>query len=777
MPRLSIPLALAALAFVLPAPGRAQPPPPSPARTAAAAETLSRVVTVPQVEVSTTRPGDRAPIARSTLDREALQRLNQGQDTPMALAALPGVYAYSDAGNGIGYSYLSIRGFPQRRISVMVNGVPLNDPQSHEVYWIDHPDLLASASEVQVQRGVGSALYGAASLGGSVNLETSPFTAARRLSATFGAGSYDTRRLMLEANSGDLAGGWNLYGRYSRISTDGYRDGAWSRLWSYSLAARRRTGDHTLRVNLYGGPEQTHLSYLGVPEPYLRGEVSGDADRDRRFNPIAFEDENDEFFEPHYELIHSWNPHAGLAFTQTLYFFDGRGHYDEFRAGRALADYRLAPWATADSTLAPRDYYALDSTGAMVRDAQGRFTVERSDLVRRRSVVNQNFGWVPRVRLDHGGGRITIGGDLRAANGRHVGEVLCGGTLPPGTPPHTAYYDYRPWTVSGGLFAREEWDLARGLLLTADLGWRYQGYFMRDDQFDGIRFDQPYHFALPRLGLTWTPRPGLSAFASWSNARREPAFRDLYDAEGVGSVPQYASYDPATGEWSDPLIRPETVNSFEAGAGWRVAGTQLGLNLYRMDFRDELVYAGRFDTDLGYPVIGNAARSVHQGVELTAARPFELGRGTTLTLDANASFSDDHFIEYVERYGPTEADEVRYDGNPIGFFPGALANLSARLGARSWSLAADLQYAGRLYLDNTGREEASIDPRTLLNLAGSLRGSWGGATPEFSLRVVNALDTSYESGGYMDYDAGGALVPHYIVAAKRNVMAEVKVSF
>src|SRR5207249_11744298 len=120
------------------------------------------------------RPGERAPIARSSLGREELLRENTGQDTPMLLASLPGAYAYSDAGNGIGYSYLSIRGFPQRRISVLINGVPLNDPQSHEVYWIDHPDLLASTREVEVQRGVGSALYGAASLGGSVNIETSP---------------------------------------------------------------------------------------------------------------------------------------------------------------------------------------------------------------------------------------------------------------------------------------------------------------------------------------------------------------------------------------------------------------------------------------------------------------------------------------------------------------------------------------------------------------------------------------------------------------------------
>src|SRR5262249_40379632 len=155
-------LLLAAALTVPPILARAQTP------SAAGTDTLQKVVPLPEVVVSTTRPGDRTPVARSTLTRTEIRRVNWGQDTPMALATLPGAYAYSDAGNGIGYSYLSLRGFPQRRISVLVNGVPLNDPETHEVYWIDHPDLLSSTKEAQVQRGVGAALYGAASVGGAV---------------------------------------------------------------------------------------------------------------------------------------------------------------------------------------------------------------------------------------------------------------------------------------------------------------------------------------------------------------------------------------------------------------------------------------------------------------------------------------------------------------------------------------------------------------------------------------------------------------------------------
>ncbi len=246
---------------------------------------------------------------------------------------------------------------------MLVNGVPLNDPESHEVYWIDHPDLMASTSEVQLQRGVGSALYGGASLGGTVAVETAPFGETPRASATVAYGSWETKRTMLETDSGRLPGGWNFYGRYSRIETQGYRERSWSKLWSYALAARRTLGSQSFRLNLYGGPEETHLAYLGVPRAYLEGQVSGDAGRDRRFNPITYAGECDHFFEPHYEFIHTWAPRAGLTVSQTLFWFDGKGYYDEQRVGRSLEQYRLGPWWTADSTLVPRGYYAQDEEG------------------------------------------------------------------------------------------------------------------------------------------------------------------------------------------------------------------------------------------------------------------------------------------------------------------------------------------------------------------------------------------------------------------------------
>jgi iron complex outermembrane receptor protein len=746
---------------------------PQAAFAAAPSDTLSHIVTLPGVEVSTARGDSVTPVARSVLNREDIKRVNWGQDTPMALSLLPGAYAYSDAGNGIGYSYLYLRGFPQQRISVLLDGVPLNDPESHQVYWIDHPDLLASTDEAQVQRGVGSAIYGAASVGGSVNLETGPFRDTPGATAVYSYGSYETSRLMAEGNSGDLSGGWQFYGRYSRIRTEGYRDGAYSRLWSYYFGAQKLTGAHSFRMLLFGGPEETKLSYLGIPQSTLDGGLTGNPDVDRRFNPLTYPNERDHFFEPHYELIHTWAPKPTLTFTQTIFYFDGSGYYDEQRLGQNLTDYRLTPWTTTDSTLFSRDHYAQNPDGSLTQDAQGRFTVDKFDVVRRRFIADRHYGWVPRVKLDHAHGALTLGGEIRRHDGHHTGDVLSGNGLPPDTPADAPYYDYHPWTLSAGLFAREEWNAAHNWLVTADLGWRHQGYYMRDDQFDGIRFDQTYDFLNPRLGVTWTATPRVTAFASYAHASREPAFQDLYDGETVGNLPLYGTIDVAAGIYENPLIHPEHVDDFEAGARWNGNGTSASANLFRMNFRDELVYAGQFNTDLGYPILGNAARSIHQGLELEARGVHQVARDTRVSLFGNATLSDNHFVDYREIDGTAPGDTVFYNGKTLGFFPNILANLGGRWEWKKMGLGASLQHVGRIYLDNTETTASSISPHTVINLDAAYRIQ----KIELTFQAFNVGNLKYSTSGYMDYDSAGNYVPMFIPAATRNVLAQVRFDY
>jgi outer membrane receptor protein involved in Fe transport len=243
-------------------------------------------------------------------------------------------------------------------------------------------------------------------------------------------------------------------------------------------------------------------------------------------------------------------------------------------------------------------------------------------------------------------------------------------------------------------------------------------------------------------------------------------------------VPLYARVDIARGIYQDPLIRPERVGDAELGGSWSGTGASLTADLFRMDLKDELVYAGQFNTDLGYPILGNAARSVHQGIELAGRAERRLGSGPLLGLDANATLGDNHFVRYREVYGTQAGDTLRYDGNKIGFFPAVMGNLAARLSWRGATLGANVQHAGRIFLDNNQSDAASIGPRTVLDLMGGWRFPWGpDSHAELTLRVNNALDREYSTGGYMDYDDAGNLVPQFIPAAKRNLLAQVRVEF
>ena len=336
------------------------------------------------------------------------------QDVPMLLAETPGTYAYSDAGNGIGYSYVKIRGFSQRRVAVTINGIPLNDPETHEVYWVDHPDLLASARSVQVQRGVGSALWRAPS-------EAPSRSAPSPRRSSGGSGSKSEWVAMTPSafradGVGLLDNTYVVSGRYSRIKSMGYREQSWSDLWSYAFSMARLDSWMTTRLNLYGGPERLHLAYYAVDRPYLDGRITGDANQDRRFNPLTWRNETDNFYEPHFELIQDVKLSQSAALTSSIFYFPGKGYYDDFPYGpQAFADRHLPDFTVSSNTIFPASYYA-DTSGT------GPYTVIASDMTQRLWVRNKHYGWVPQARVKHAHGELTVGGEWREHTGRHWGR-------------------------------------------------------------------------------------------------------------------------------------------------------------------------------------------------------------------------------------------------------------------------------------------------------------------------------------------------------------------
>lgn len=706
---------------------------------------------------SVTAVAGRAPGAFTDVDRATIVRDHVGQDLPVLLGAnVPGTYAYSDAGNGIGYSYLKIRGFGQRRIGVTINGIPLNDPESREVYWIDHPDLAVSAQSIQVQRGVGSSVYGTTALGGSVDVETIPFRNDREFVLEAGGGSFDTRRFSIQAASGLLDGTWSLNTRLSRILTDGYREQSGSDLWSYFAGLTRVGKSAVTRLNLYGGPEETHLAYLGVPRPYLDGAVTGDEDRDRRFNPLTYPGERDRFFEPHYELLHDWKISPAVSLSNALFYFQGTGWYDEFREGRDLREYGYP-----DSIV--------------------------TDIVRRRNVKNLQVGWVPRARWAPGGAWSFEGGlDLRYHEGEHWGELLWAATQPPDATPDRVYYSYLGKVTNTSGFVRAAWQARPDLVVRGDLALHRQEYRLTDDVFNGYNFDEDYVFLMPRLGASWMAREELEVYGSWSRGEAEPIFRELYDPESAGSTPGFAMLDPATGTLSDPLIDPERVDDFALGVRARGGWGEATLGGYWMKFVDEIVYNGRID-DNGNPITGNAARSRHAGIEGS----FTVRPARRLELSGNFHVADDRFDEYLEYFDATTTTD--YSGNRIAGFPGWAARARAQWNVGTGALDVAVDHAGRQYLDNTENErknpalrddpsweDRTIEPWTSVNAGArwTFPGALGGRALELDVRVNNIFDARYETAGYVDYPAPAyAPTPVWIPAATRNVFAGVKARF
>jgi len=733
----------------------------------------------PSIEVTTTRPSERgSAVAFTRLDKKDIEEKYWGQDVPMLLAETPGVFAYSDAGNGIGYSYVKVRGFSQRRVAVTINGIPLNDPQSHEVYWVDHSDLLASASTLQVQRGVGSALYGASAVGGSINLETTVAPAERSLVVESGGGSYGTTRFSAHGETGLLDNRYTMSGRYSRIVSDGYREQSWSRLWSYALSAARFDERMTTRLNFYGGPERLHLAYYAVDRPYLDGRITGDADKDRRFNPLNWRNETDNFFEPHYELLNDFKLSEKSSLSSSLFYFPGEGYYDDLPYGPIPFDSRRLPsFFVNDKTLYPASYYA-DTTGT------GPYEVVATDLTQRLWARNRHYGWAPRARMKHAKGELTVGGEWREADGRRWGELTWAAALPPGTPPNYVMYDYLGQVNVQSLFAQESYDLRPSVRLTGSLQWRRTRYAVGHDLLNGYDFKLRYSALNPRVGLNWNANEHWNLFGSYARVEAEPILSEIYHPDDPTSVPLFRIVDPANHRFEDPLIDPETLNDFEAGLGFTKGSARIRATGYWLDFKNEIVPNGQIGPT-GVPITGNAAASTHQGIEVEASWRHASG----LEIAGNVTLSRNRFDDYLEYADSITVSD--YSGNTIAGFPDRMANVTVGYKRGPARLALSVVDAGVQYLDNSednrknpalrevpGYQRKRVESSTVLNGVATLRlGSavartLGAKSVDLDVRGFNLTDLRYEMAGYVY-----AEVPYFYPAARRNVFVSLRAEF
>ncbi|MDE3057173.1 MAG: TonB-dependent receptor [Bacteroidota bacterium] len=707
------------------------------------------------VIVSATQAVERlTPATFSNLSRRQLQQRYSTQDVPVLLSDLPSTTFYSENGNGLGYNYINLRGFEQRRLSVMVNGIPQNDPEDHGVYWIDMPDLLANAGTVQVQRGAGSAFYGPPAIGGSVNIVTNPFLQKPgvELESMFGFQEYgsthtvplSTRKYAASVNSGLIGQQYMVYGRLATITTTGYRTNGWDNLNSYFLGAVRFDENMTTRIHIYGGPFTDGLVYTGLPKfvnsnLILRRENLSDWGLDSTGTAYGYKverrpQESESFTQPHYEILNEWKLSPTTTLFNTLFYVTGDGYYDYD-----------ASWA--DTTMLRLGY------------AYGIPTLSNpANTLVRAFVGNKQWGWLPRIEIDHGAGTLTLGAEIRIHRSVHWGKIQWADSLPPSLDPDYHFYQYNGEKDIFSFYVHELFHVDAKTTATADVQLIRNRYGIANEKYLGYNFSLPYFFVNPRVGVNYNMSELWNAYVSFAYTSREPTLANLYAAEGsyYGETPAFQA-DTTGGvvkyDFTKPFAKPEQLIDVETGTGYRSSIARLSVDAFWMEFQNELVKSGKVDI-FGQPVTGNAQRTRHIGFEADGA----LRISNDLLIGGNISLSRNRLVEYS--VFNDEGVRVSLNGNPIAGFPDVLGNFRVTYSRESFSASAEVKYVGAFYTDNFKNEANKNDAYTVAN-AQALYDVPLASNTSVTLRgeVRNIFDALYTMSG-----EGNAFFP----AAERN---------
>jgi iron complex outermembrane recepter protein len=687
-----------------------------------------------------------SPVTFSNLGRQEIQRRYSTQDIPVLLSELPSTMFYSENGNGNGYNYMTLRGFDQRRLSIMVNGVPQNDPEDHNVYWIDFPDLLGSTTNIQVQRGAGSAFYGPPAIGGSINIIALPYNSQPGiiLESSVGLQEYgltnslvlSTRKFSTSFNSGLVDKQYMFYGRIGTLTMNGYRDKAWANIDSYFFGAARFDEHMTTRIHLYGGPFTDGLVYTGLPKFYnkdlkLRRQNYSDFTTNASYDTVIAAthrkpQEIDNFSQPHFELMNEWQLSSTLKLFNTIFYIQGDGFYDYYDG-----------WADT-STLRIGTAFGIPTSS------------NPSNVIIRAFVGNKQIGWLPRVEWDHGDGMLTVGAEIRFHRSLHWGKISYAENLPQNYDPDYRFYEYNGEKDIVSFYGHELFKLQPDMTLMADVQLVYNRYAIAHERYLGNNFSLPYFFMNPRAGLNYNLDEHINLYSTIAYTSREPRLKNLYTAEEsfYGATPQF-EVDTNGGtikyHFDKPLAKPERLFDFELGGAFRNERLFLSMNFFWMEFTDELVKSGRVDI-FGQPVTGNADRTRHIGVELEGSTDLNYG----FSVSGNATFSYNRLVQYSieDSVGNGILYQHSFNGNPIAGSPDYMAGIRLTQKQSSWSISADAKYVGSFYTDNSKNVILKNDEYLVINVTTLLKCQLGSQTV-FTIRAEarNLFNVLYTMGG------------------------------
>lgn len=732
------------------------------------------------VTASVNKKGE-SPATFSEISGKEIEKKYSVQDIPEFLSTVPSTTFYSESGNGIGYNYLSIRGFDQRRISISINGIPQNDPEDHNVYWVDFSDILASTEFIQVQRGSGG-IFGYPAIGGSINIITSNFSLDKYVKASSTLGSYNTRKYSIAASSGLIDGKYSFSGKLSQTLSSGYRDRSWVDLKSYYFSLSRIDESFTTQINLYGGPIKDGLVYNGLPKfavkdlKYRKQNLSYWEVDSRMYSGYLYAEQRkdkeiENFSQPHYEMLNEYKINDNITLNSALFLVIGKGFFD------------------FDGSWADTSYLRLTQQNGFAS------TVSPYNTLLHGMVENKQFGWIPRVQINHKNGVLTSGFELRSHRSLHYGSILSADDISDNNIINYRYYQFNGAKNIINAFVNEQYKVNEQIGLLGELQIAYNKYRLYNEKFLQNDFSIQHTFFNPRIGINYKFDETKSAYATFARVSREPRLNDYYNAveSSGGEIPQFELKSDSSYDFSKPLVKPEIMNSFDVGCSLNEKDYQLNLNFFYMSFQNELVKSGRLDI-FGAPMMGNAERTVHSGVEFSSSvKPAD-----DLQIILNATYSSNKIksaysyisyayqelkksvqsIEGTKVLWKTGVEKIWLGGNPIGGFPDFLANISVRYSLNNFYFQVDGKYTGKMYSDNYGDMvvNARISPK-IISYSDNVNDAYY-VMNFFSSYELNLFNTPTKSKLFLQinnlfdtYYSMYAIGKEFFPAAERNFVA------
>jgi iron complex outermembrane receptor protein len=688
-----------------------------------------------EVIVRATRAGTKTPVSYSEIDEIEIERRNFGQDIPVIINQMPSVVATTDAGNGIGYTGLRIRGTDLNRINVTINGIPLNDAESHGVFWVDLPDFAGSTSNIQIQRGVGTSTNGAGAFGATINVQTNELNKNPYAEYNGAYGSFNTIKNTVNFGTGLINDKFTLDGRLSKITSDGFIDRARADLKSFYLSGGYFSDKNILKFNITSGLEETYQAWWGVPKVRLENDMEGmlryqqhglytpeqtqhmiDSDS-RTYNYYTYDNEIDHYLQSHYQLHYSREINRNLFFNTALHYTRGKGYFEQERKDDAFAA------------------YGLDNVTI------GNETITQTDVIRRRWLDNHFYGITYSLNYNHAGMDVTIGGAWNEYDGKHYGNIIWSEFASNSSIGHE-WYNGSGLKQDFNVYTKVNYQFVPNLNVFADVQYRGIRYDIEgiDNDLRNITMrGLDFNFINPKVGTFYTFDDKNEFYFSFATANREPNRTNYVDAPS-----------------NQPLPDAETLYDYELGYHFRGSNLRLNVNLYYMDYDDQLVLTGEIN-DVGAAIMTNVENSYRRGIEVvTGWKPLDFIQwDVNVTLSQNKIEDFNTYVDNWDYWSDPDNEPFQLQENlgttDLSFSPsvigGSFLNVDIIEGLNAGLTS---KYVSRQYIDNTSSKERSLDPYFINDF--TLKYNFAlPFTDQVQLRflVNNIFDVEYETNAWV----------------------------